>query len=93
MLDAGGLAARHRVAGNELHTRRAHRLHRLHKAGLDAGDVGEDAAGLEKRAVCPEPVDEGRGVQAEDDVVGLRDKILEIVGLAAGDIAVVEGVL
>ena len=44
-------------------------------------------------AVSLEPVDEGRGVEAEDDVVGLRDEVLEIVGLAAGDIAVVEGVL
>ena len=93
VLDAGGLTARHRMASDELHPCRAHRLHRLHKAGLDAGDIGKDAAGLEKRAVRPEPVDEGRGVQTEDDVVGLRDEILEIVGLAAGDIAVVEGVL
>ena len=44
-------------------------------------------------AVGLEPVDEGRGIEAEDDVVGLRDEVLEIVGLSAGDIAVVEGVL
>ena len=37
--------------------------------------------------------DEGRGVEAEDDVVGLRDEVLEIVGLAGLDIAVVESVL
>lgn len=46
VLDAGGLTACHRVAGDELHTLRTHGLHRLHKAGLDAGDVGKDASGL-----------------------------------------------
>ena len=44
-------------------------------------------------AVGLEPVDEGRGIQAEDDVVGLRDEVLEIVGLSGLDIAVVESVL
>ena len=44
-------------------------------------------------AVGLEPVDEGRGVEAEDDVVGLLHQILKIVGLAAGNIAVAEGVL
>ena len=88
MLDAGGLTACHRVAGDELHALRTHGLHRLHKAGLDAGDVGKDAAGLDEMAVGLEPVDEGRGVEAKDDVVGLRDEVLEIVGLSAGDIAV-----
>ena len=93
VLDAGSLTACHRVAGDELHTLRTHGLHRLHKAGLDAGDIGKDAAGLDEMAVGLEPVDEGRGVEAEDDVVGLRDEVLEIVGLAGLDIAVVESVL
>ena len=43
--------------------------------------------------VGAEPLDEGCGVQTEDDVVGLLHQILKIVGLAAGDIAVAEGVL
>ena len=93
VLDAGSLTACHRVAGDELHTLRTHGLHRFHKAGLDAGDIGKDAAGLDEMAVGLEPVDEGRGVEAEDDVVGLRDEVLEIVGLAGLDIAVVESVL
>ena len=93
VLDAGSLTACHRVAGDELHTLRTHGLHRLHKAGLDAGDIGKDAAGLDEMAVGLEPVDEGRGIEAEDDVVGLRDEVLEVVGLSAGDIAVVESVL
>ena len=88
VLHAGSLAACHRVAGNELHARRAHGLHRLHKAGLYAGNIGKDAAGLEQMAVGAEPLDEGRGVQTKDDVVGAAHKVLKIVGLAAGDIAV-----
>ena len=44
-------------------------------------------------AVGPEPLDQGRGVQTEDDMIGLTHQILKIVGLAAGDIAVVEGIL
>ena len=85
---AGSFAACHGVAGNELHARRAHGLHRLHKAGLYAGNIGKDAAGLEQMAVGAEPLDEGRGVQTKDDVVGAAHKVLKIVGLAAGDIAV-----
>ena len=88
VLHAGSLTACHRVAGDELHARRAHGLHRLHKAGLYAGNIGKDAAGLEQMAVGAEPLDEGRGVQTKDDVVGAAHKVLKIVGLAAGDIAV-----
>ena len=55
---------------------------------LDAGNIGKDAAGLEQMAVGAEPLDEGRGVQTKDDVVGAAHKVLKIVGLAAGDIAV-----
>ena len=40
-----------------------------------------------------EPLEQGRGVQAENDVVGTAHKVLKIVGLAAGNVAVVEGVL
>ena len=83
----------HGVTGDELHTVRAEGLHRLHKAGLDAGHIREDAAGLEEGAVGLEPLDQGRGVQAEDDMVGLTHQILKIVGLAAGNVAVVEGIL
>ena len=93
VLHAGSLAARHRVAGNELHACRAHGLHRLHKAGLYAGHIRENAAGLEQMPVGFEPLQQGCGVQTEDDVVGLLHQILKIVGLAAGDIAVAEGVL
>ena len=93
VLHAGGLTACHGVAGNELHPCRAHGLHRLHKAGLDAGHIREDAAGLEERAVGFEPLQQGRGVQAEDDVVGLLHQIFKIMGLAAGNVAVVEGIL
>ena len=87
---AGGLAACHRMAGDELDPCRAEGLHRLHQAGLDAGHIREDAAGLEERAVRPEPLDEGRGVEAEDDVVGLPDKVFKIVGFAPLDVAMVE---
>ena len=93
VLYAGGLPARHGVAGDELHPCRAHRLDGLHKAGLHARDVRKDAPGLEEVAVGLEPLDEGSGVQAEDDVVGLTYQIFKIVGLAAADVAVVEGVL
>ena len=44
-------------------------------------------------AVGAEPLDEGRGVQTKDDVVGAAHKVLKIVGLAAGDIAVLQRVL
>ena len=90
---AGSLAACHRVAGDELDPRRAEGLHRLHQAGLDAGHIREDAAGLEERAVGYEPFQQGRRVQAEDDVVGLLHQIFKIMGLAAGNVAVVKGIL
>ena len=63
VLHAGGLAACHGVAGNELHPRRAQGLHRLHKAGLDAGNIRKDAPGLEQMAVGTEPVQQ-RGKRA-----------------------------
>ena len=81
------------MTGDELHTVRAEGLHRLHKAGLDAGHIREDAAGLEEGAVGLEPLDQGRGVQAEDDMVGLPHKILKIVGLAADDVALIQRIL
>ena len=40
-----------------------------------------------------EPLEQGRGVQAENDVVGTAHKVLKIVGLAAGDIAVLQRIL
>ena len=93
VLHAGSLAACHGVAGDELHPRRAQRLHRLHKAGLDAGNIRKDAPGLEQGTVGSEPVQQRGGVQAKDDMVGLPDKILKIVSLTAGDIAVLQRVL
>ncbi len=81
------------MAGNELHARRAHGLHRLHQPGLDAGYIGKDAAGLDEVAVGFEPFQQGSGVQAKDDVVGLLHQILKIVGLAALNVAVVQGIL
>ena len=93
VLHAGGLTARHGVAGNELHARPAHGLNGLHQTGLYARHIGKDAALLQQVAVGPEPLDQGRGVQTKDDMIGLTHQILKIVGLAAGDIAVVEGIL
>ena len=93
VLHAGSLAACHGVAGNELHPCRAQCLHRLHKAGLDARNIRKDTPGLEQRTVGSEPVQQRGGVQAKDDMVGLPDKVLKIMGLAAGDIAVLQRVL
>ena len=93
VLHAGSLAACHGVAGNELHPRRAQCLHRLHKAGLYAGNIRKDAPGFDQMAVGAKPVQQRGGVQAKDDMVGLPDKVLKIVGLAAGDIAVLQRVL
>ena len=58
VLHAGSLPPRHGVTGDELHTVRAKGLHRLHKAGLDAGHIREDAAGLEEGPVGLEPLDQ-----------------------------------
>ena len=58
-----------------------------------AGAAGLAAAIRYVQSVGFDTIQQRGGVQAKDDMVGLPDKILKIVGLTAGDIAVLQRVL
>lgn len=79
------------MAGDELHALGHHGLYRAHHPALDTGHIGDQGAGAQQVAVLPHPIQEGGGVQPEDDPVRPGDQRFKVMVGTGTDIFLFQG--